>query len=187
MTSDPLEGLFAAGLDNEQIADRLGIQQDTVRRKISRLGLLNSGPQAPHWPEEKVERLRTLWDEGLSCRKIAYDLDTTKNAVIGKAHRLGLPAREPNRRRQGHLIQDGLQPAIKERRCAPKRPYRVALKPSVLHPPPEQRIQFSELTNATCRYPIGNPRHEDFAFCGRKISGPGTYCDGHYAFTHRKT
>ena len=187
-----VEDLFAAGLDNEQISERLGIQPDTVRRKIYRLGLGGGRPASPQWPEEKVERLKTLWDEGLECSVIGTLLGTTRNAIIGKVHRLGLAGRKPRtkvRTKKSQVARSRLgylKRANKSNLRAAKRRYRVALKPSDIDPPLEERIQFSQLTNAVCRFPIGDPKHEGFAYCGRKSSFGTPYCSDHHTFTHRR-
>jgi GcrA cell cycle regulator len=59
------------------------------------------------WAEETIVRLRTLWDEGLSTAEIGRRLGVSKNAVVGKAHRLDLPARPSPIRRDGRGTADG--------------------------------------------------------------------------------
>ncbi|MBR0641408.1 hypothetical protein GXW73_01065 [Roseomonas hellenica] len=65
--------------------------QATIRRLLV-LGVPPPGP--PDWPWEMKQRLRTLWTEGLPTKEIGRRLGTTKNAVIGQVHRMGLPRRE---------------------------------------------------------------------------------------------
>jgi DNA-binding CsgD family transcriptional regulator len=86
----------AAGATLQEVADEYGLTKQMIsyvhRRTTGRLLL----PHRPKWPEDRVRTLRVLWRKGLPCAAIAQRLGVSKNAVIGKAHRLGLL---PERRR----------------------------------------------------------------------------------------
>ncbi len=136
------------------------------------------------WTSEKVEKLKELWSKGHTASQIAEALgDTTRNAVIGKAHRLNLEARAPSK--QSGLIRS------KENKQATKRTpatmSRKARFQSILldkNFEPENPKSLEELTEETCKWPIGHPNEEKFYFCGRKPESDFPYCKLHvlYAF-----
>lgn len=147
------------------------------------------------WTEERTELLRELWADGLSCSIIAIRLGgVTRNAVIGKVHRLGLggrPARVSAIRRRARL-NDGLTPfnALRGPRkkradgCTAARklnnpPKPLPLPPEPIPPPTCEPITFDELRANTCRWPIGDPRESSFRFCGSTDALPGPYCPYH--------
>lgn len=117
------------------------------------------------WTDDRVEKLRELWDKGLSASQIAKELaeGVTRNAVIGKAHRMGLASRP------SPVKTDPAKKAQKqaERSAAPKK---TATK---------GRVSLLELSETICKWPIGHPGEEDFHFCG-KLSQPAfPYCADH--------
>src|SRR5579864_9459577 len=137
------------------------------------------------WTEERVELLKKLWLDGLSASQIAKQLTgVTRNAVIGKVHRLGLSGRaapsHPSR------------PAFKAPR--PPRPIsmpaprvRTALEARPHHAP-APRPPFVELPGTAtvltlgahmCKWPIGDPSSNDFTFCGRRAVDEAPYCVDH--------
>ena len=136
------------------------------------------------WTSEKVEKLKELWSKGFTASQIAEKLgDTTRNAVIGKAHRLNLEARAPSKQTN--------TPRSKENRNVVKRSpapmSRKAKFQSILldkNFEPENPKTLEELTELTCKWPIGHPNEEKFYFCGRKPEGDFPYCKLHvlYAF-----
>ena len=134
------------------------------------------------WTDEKVEKLKELWTKGHTASQIAQVLgDTTRNAVIGKAHRLDLEARAPSK--QSGLSTSRENKAV--RRPAPTS--RKAKFQSILldkNFEPENPKSLEDLTDATCKWPIGHPNEESFYFCGRKPEGEFPYCKLHvlYAF-----
>lgn len=151
------------------------------------------------WTDERVERLKALWLEGLSASQIAAELGgVTRNAVIGKVHRLGLsgrakpqvqPARTPAAPRP--KAQQATRPSVPR----PSRPItigNVALKAidapeirPVSVPAAEEgpvvfeRIGILALNDSTCKWPIGDPGRPDFAFCGRRSDSGIPYCAHH--------
>ena len=133
------------------------------------------------WTEERVALLKKLWLEGLSASQIAKQLGgVTRNAVIGKVHRLGLSGRatpsQPSR------------PAFKAPR-APRPASSPSLAPRRMVPQmaePQPVYYVEEPGSATvltlgahmCKWPIGDPSSDNFTFCGRRI-GDGSYCTEH--------
>lgn len=116
------------------------------------------------WTEERIADLKRMWAEGWSASQIAFRLGgTTRNAVIGKVHRLGLGAR-----------------------ATPSRPLNIRIKSRPL--PAQLVVQGSvsllALESNSCRYPCGDPRAEGFGFCGcARIEG-SPYCAEHHLLTH---
>ena len=115
------------------------------------------------WTDEKVEKLKELWTKGHTASQIAEVLgDTTRNAVIGKAHRLDLEARAPSK--QSGLSTSRENKAV--RRPAPTS--RKAKFQSILLDKsfePENPKSLEDLTDQTCKWPIGHPNEESFYFC----------------------
>lgn len=133
-------------------------------------------PQGRGWSEADVLQLRTLWGQpGLSAARIAERLGFSRNAVLGKAHRLGLcKPRAPRAAR----------PPRRPRPMRQARPARRASPP----PPPLDEVpplvpRLEALAARACHWPIGDPQAEGFGFCGRGASR--TYCDLHWARAHR--
>lgn len=146
------------------------------------------------WTEERVEILKKLWTEGLSASQIASRLgDVTRNAVIGKVHRLGLSGRATTSRIKT------VRPRKRVARAGSKqtRPLRFGAPranfPAGAVPPSEQSFELAEeleipmeerkyiptLTESCCRWPIGDPTHEDFHFCGKNKVNGMPYCEFH--------
>mgnify|MGYP001156767915 FL=1 len=136
------------------------------------------------WTSEKVEKLKELWSKGHTASQIAEMLgDTTRNAVIGKAHRLNLEARAPSKQSNVSRTKENKQ--IIRRSTAPMS--RKAKFQSILldkNFEAENPKSLEELTEETCKWPIGHPNEEKFYFCGRKPEGEFPYCKLHvlYAF-----
>ena len=136
------------------------------------------------WTSEKVEKLKELWTKGHTASQIAEALgDTIRNAVIGKAHRLNLEARAPSKNSNSPKSKENRQ--IVKRSPAPMS--RKAKFQSILldkNFEPENPKSLEELTEETCKWPIGHPNEEKFYFCGRKPESDFPYCKLHvlYAF-----
>ena len=140
------------------------------------------------WTDEKVEILKELWTKGHTASQIAAALgDTTRNAVIGKAHRLNLEARAPSKHSGASVSREN-----KQIRRGPAPTSRKAKFQSILldkNFEPENPKSLEELTDTTCKWPIGHPNEEKFYFCGRKPEGEFPYCKLHvlYAFQPKGT
>ena len=136
------------------------------------------------WTSEKVEKLKELWSKGHTASQIAEMLgDTTRNAVIGKAHRLNLEARAPSKQSSSSRSKDNKQ--VVRRSPAPMS--RKAKFQSILldkNFEAENPKSLEELSEDTCKWPIGHPNEESFYFCGRKPEEDFPYCKLHvlYAF-----
>ncbi len=146
------------------------------------------------WTEERVEVLKKLWAEGHSASQIAKELGgVTRNAVIGKVHRLGLsgratpsrPVKRPPRlaRPKPRVQPDGSVVTPKPSRL-PETQLKSSEKAAMLAALPPQPLSDGEaatiltLRDSMCKWPIGDPADPKFAFCGRK-STCGPYCAEH--------
>jgi GcrA cell cycle regulator len=139
------------------------------------------------WTDERVALLKKLWAEGLSASQIAKLLTgVTRNAVIGKVHRLGLAGRAtPSRPAKRPVRVARPRPAVPASPAAPRlRPAAPAvyqaeapvLEPLVLDTGATATVLT--LNDRMCKWPIGDPADNTFAFCGRAAcSGP--YCAEH--------
>ncbi len=147
------------------------------------------------WTDERVELLRRLWTDGLSASQIAGQLGggVTRNAVIGKVHRLSLSGRakpaastaaRPRRQRtataaaprpQRTMVVGAtalkLEPAIE--------PRRMLAEQEVLLAPVSRHATILQLSDQTCKWPIGDPAAADFHFCGNTPRSGAPYCAFH--------
>ncbi|HEX3215744.1 MAG TPA: GcrA family cell cycle regulator [Aestuariivirgaceae bacterium] len=152
------------------------------------------------WTDDRVEQLKRMWSEGLTASQIAARIGqgVTRNAVIGKVHRLGLSGRvakvrspqpkpprkiyEPNlAARERGLPVSGATALKPQFRPQPKPLPEVEPEPIRLVEVPtgEQRCSIMHLTDRTCRWPIGDPTAENFCFCGSTPREKGPYCEYH--------
>jgi GcrA cell cycle regulator len=172
-----------------------------------------SGAQPAGWTDERVETLKKLWMEGLSASQIAGELGevVTRNAVIGKVHRLKLSARAkptnstprarpaarpaPRRVASPSAGMSNMGSANKPRPTMsrpqsmgatalahnPDMETQLYVAPAVaeLFIPEDKRLSLLQLTEATCKWPIGDPLHKDFYFCGQHSLESGPYCEFH--------
>lgn len=137
------------------------------------------------WTEERVSLLRKLWTEGLSASQIAKQLGgVTRNAVIGKVHRLGLagratpsrPAKRPVRVARPRPLAGPSAPRLRTAASLPA-VHAPQLEPLVLAS--GQTASVLTLNERMCKFPIGDPTEPSFAFCGRDHGGVGPYCADH--------
>jgi GcrA cell cycle regulator len=142
------------------------------------------------WTEERVELLKKLWADGLSASQIAAELGgITRNAVIGKVHRLGLSGRAKSpstataRPRKARAPMMRVSRPVSRGNTALAHAYEVELEPepefldNII--PIGQRRTILELTEATCHWPVGDPGHPDFFFCGGPSLASLPYCSYH--------
>ena len=117
------------------------------------------------WTPERIAESTRLWGEGLTTAEIGKVVGVSKNAVVGKAHRLGLPARpSPIRRNNGNST-----PVSRPVAKAPPKPVRqIALSTS----------------GACCKWPFGHPGDADFHFCGSPALVNKPYCPEHYQMAY---
>lgn len=130
------------------------------------------------WTEERVALLTKLWSEGLSASQIARQLgDVTRNAVIGKVHRLGLSGRAtPSRAERPRM------PARRKRAPKPILIIPETVKEARL--PDGNFVTVPTLRDGMCKWPYGDPSRSDFHFCGQAAHG-GPYCRAHAAVAYQ--
>jgi GcrA cell cycle regulator len=177
------------------------------------------------WTDERVELLKKMWGEGQSASQIAKELGgVTRNAVIGKVHRLGLSNRTTGATaakadpKPKPKVEPKPTPPKAEAKPSPKtepaRPVPAASPASESRPiparkqiipagqplPPQpsaneispealakvnevekksKKITLMELTERTCKWPVGDPATEDFWFCGLPVQQGKPYCEAH--------
>jgi GcrA cell cycle regulator len=144
------------------------------------------------WTDERVELLKKLWSDGLSASQIAAELGgITRNAVIGKVHRLGLSgrakstssasARPRKARSQSHMLRIGRASIRGNTALAHAYEVDAETEPELIENiiPIGQRRTILELTEQTCRWPVGDPGSGDFFFCGGNTLGGLPYCAYH--------
>lgn len=149
------------------------------------------------WTDERVTELKDLWEQGHTASQIAAILgEVTRNAVIGKAHRLGLSSRPSP-------IKAGLPGAPRQKKRAPRRPAPRRRAPAVRAKPErpaaprlseaERRLLAIQPQPApegyrgpTCQWPIGDPSQDEFRFCAAPSSPGRPYCDAHCQIAYRR-
>jgi len=165
------------------------------------------------WTDERVELLKKMWGDGQSASQIAKELGgVTRNAVIGKVHRLGLsnrattstaktdttakaepkPAGEP-KAKVAPKPEAAARPAtpipmrkaiIPAGQPLPPQPSANEISPEALAKVSEiekkaKRLSLLELTERTCKWPVGDPATDDFWFCGLATQAGKPYCEAH--------
>ena len=146
-------------------------------------------PAHSPWTAERIEQLRNCVTSGLSCSQIAAEIGVTRNAVIGKIHRLGLSPGRPA------APARSCPPRVRPPRLSPQRQFlrlAFAQAPSVAgedaEPTPLESMQccsLLELAPGKCRWPVGDPCKADFAYCGNQAVGGFSYCAGHARMAYR--
>lgn len=146
------------------------------------------------WNDERVDTLKKLWGEGLSASQIATRLGgVTRNAVIGKVHRLGLSGRATTSRMKSHRPRtrstaSAAKRVVKSRFATIGNPaLRALYQPDALPLPAveelviplAERKTIQTLVECSCRWPIGDPQHADFHFCGKNKVAGLPYCEFH--------
>lgn len=164
-----------------------------------------------NWTDERVERLTKLWAEGLSASQIAAQLGgVSRNAVIGKVHRLNLPGRA----KAGGTPTTARTP--KRTNPAPARPTTFTARPASPRPvnrqegaalvredidtdtevvvrtrssdvvvPIARKLGLTDLTERTCKWPVGDPLKDDFHFCGNESPDSSPYCTYHQKLAYQ--
>ena len=149
------------------------------------------------WSDESVEQLRQMWAEGLTANEIAKKLGVTKNAIVGKVHRLCLKARpSPIKSKGAEETEENIVAVEVVETVVEEAPVEVIEEePEIIEEPqvqPEtkvcktENIKLVDLDSHTCRWPLGDPRDDDFCFCGKKVKAGQTYCDEHSAMAYVK-
>lgn len=188
------------------------------KEAVQPVGRFLTGEANMSWTDERVETLKKMWGEGQSASQIAKELGgVTRNAVIGKVHRLGLSNRatsgaskaEPKAKAAPKAEPKAKAPAktpapeLKTEPAAPPKstlPARKQIIPAGQPLPPQpsaneispealakvnevekkaKKIGLMELTERTCKWPVGDPATEDFWFCGLPVQQGKPYCEAH--------
>ena len=136
------------------------------------------------WTTERERKLKELWRKGHTASQIAEMIgDTTRNAVIGKAHRLNLQARAASKKPSTKVnTENNNTQEFKAQKLGRKAKFKALLLDKNFEQ--ENPKKLEELTDQTCRWPIGHPYEKNFYFCGRKPLEKFPYCKLHvlYAF-----
>ena len=138
------------------------------------------------WDETNVARLRELWDQGLPTAQIGKLLGFTKNAVVGKAHRIGLE------RRPSPIRRTTVKPDRKKARSPIIPKLNFESNSEEIKETPKQQDKFQPvvknlITNNTkrgCEWPEGHPDESDFKFCGKERFEDKPYCLEHCAVAY---
>ena len=168
---------------------------------------MGSNPERTPWNEDRVGALRRLWDEGHATAEIGRRLRVSKNAIVGKAHRLDLEARPDPIRRSGRTKQrpdPSLPPvakapeirrpaAVSVATCAPAHPKET--KPAAAGVAAVQRLAPEKrpwepcrplrIGTASCCWPIGEPGTRTFRFCDDLALAGKPYCEEHAKLAYR--
>tara|TARA_A100000164_G_C21862123_1_gene750653 strand:- start:96 stop:599 length:504 start_codon:yes stop_codon:yes gene_type:complete len=133
------------------------------------------------WTEEKVSKLKELWGKGQTASQIAEIIGgITRNAVIGKAHRLNLASKVKSKRNSLNINNNFKSPAADNFQTG-KRSKRSKFKSLLLSQDfePAKNLTLEELTEDTCKYMDKHPNESDAKFCGRKSVEKFSYCPLH--------
>lgn len=155
------------------------------------------------WTDDRIEVLAKLWREGLSASQIAAQLgNVTRNAVIGKIHRLGLSSRDKpaskggGRRKNTSSTSNVLNASNNNKYTRTNRTTAktaktnnqseiIKITPRIdsntenLTAPKPKELKLTELTETTCKWPLGDPQNDDFCFCGHSAKSDTPYCEYH--------
>ncbi len=137
------------------------------------------------WTDEKVTKLKELWGKGNTASQIAEIIGgISRNAVIGKAHRLNLSAKIKTRSAPSNKKFDN---SVSENNIKLKRGRKNKFKSLIIEKDfePENPKQLEELDESSCKWPIGHPDEKNFYFCGRSSLKDFSYCKLHLLYAYQ--
>ena len=137
------------------------------------------------WTEEKVAKLKELWGKGSTASQIAEIIGgISRNAVIGKAHRLNLSSKIKTRTATSN---QSFENSLEEKNIKNKRIRRSKFKSLIIEKDfePENPKQLEELDENSCKWPIGHPDEKSFYFCGRSSLKDFSYCKLHLLYAYQ--
>ena len=137
------------------------------------------------WTEDKVNKLKELWGKGNTASQIAEIIGgISRNAVIGKAHRLNLSAKIKTR---AATSNQSFENALENKNKKIKKGRSSRFKSLIIEKDfePENPKQLEELTENSCKWPIGHPDEKSFYFCGRSSLKDFSYCKLHLLYAYQ--
>ena len=137
------------------------------------------------WNEEKVEKLKELWGKGSTASQIAEIIGgISRNAVIGKAHRLNLSSKIKTRNTSSSQSFDN---SLEENSSKQNRGRKSKFQSLIIEKDfePENPKKLEELDESSCKWPIGHPEEQSFYFCGRSSLKDFSYCKLHLLYAYQ--
>ena len=137
------------------------------------------------WNEEKVNKLKELWGKGNTASQIAQIIGgLSRNAVIGKAHRLNLSAKIKKRTA---TTNQGFNDSLEEKNAKIKKGRKSKFKSLIIEKDfePENPKKLEQLDESSCKWPIGHPNENSFYFCGRSSLKDFSYCKLHLLYAYQ--
>ena len=137
------------------------------------------------WTDEKVSKLKELWGKGNTASQIAEIIGgISRNAVIGKAHRLNLSAKIKTRTA---ISSKNFDSSLETNNNRPRKGRKSKFKSLIIEKDfePENPKQLEELDENSCKWPIGHPDEKNFYFCGRSSLKDFSYCKLHLLYAYQ--
>lgn len=160
------------------------------------------------WTDEMVDELKNLWQKGMTTSEIAKLLGVSKNSVVGKVHRIGLSSRPSPIKTKSDETEEISAPSTKKKCKKTVSPAEVEAPDEKKDDNSDSTVdikdkhtlsdncaakasnssssitKLTDLDSHTCRWPIGDPKDENFHFCGNKVKTGQTYCEEHAAIAY---